>query len=321
VTQPPSPRTDSCGTLALRSALHLLIACLAVPIACAQSPAPSPAASPADPYAEHPPIPYAPIDPVTIPHIDFDVATFKLNKTGGVMPYIQIPADGDGFTAQNRPIHDLIRYGFSRGRGGTYRISGQPAWVDEDRYDIQAKVAPEELAKWKALSPIGKRLAFQGFLIEYLKLQYHQDESDRPYYALVVARNGPKMQVAHANEAYKDPRGQPVAHRTLLWISPSDVIGFGCEMERFADELTSHTDRPVLDKTGLRDYYNFTIHFDGAPNPDNPAAPEIPFLGLRPDLATPSVLSSIKELGLEIKPAKGPLDGMVIDHIERPPEN
>jgi len=210
----------------LRSALYLLIACLSVPIASAQTSAPAPAApAPADPYAEHPPVPYSPIDPSTIPHIDFDVATFKLNKTGGVMPYIQVPADGDGFTAQNRPIHDLLRYGFSRGRGGAYQISGEPAWVDEDRYDIQAKVAPEELAKWKALSPSGKRLAFQRFLLEYLKLKYHQDESDHPYYALTVARNGPRMKEAQPGEEYKDPRGKAVQPRTLLWVSPSEVIG------------------------------------------------------------------------------------------------
>jgi uncharacterized protein (TIGR03435 family) len=92
-------------------------------------------------------------------------------------------------------------------------------------------------------------------------------------------------------------------------------------MERLTDMLTGHTDHPVLDKTGLGNYYNFTIHFDGAANPDNPAAPETPFMGLRPDLATISVLSSIKELGLELKPAKGPMDGMVIDHIERPDED
>jgi uncharacterized protein (TIGR03435 family) len=92
-------------------------------------------------------------------------------------------------------------------------------------------------------------------------------------------------------------------------------------MERLADFLTGATDRPILDQTGLRDYYDFTLHFDGAPNPDNPAAPETPFLRLNPTLATISVFSAMKELGLEMKPAKGPLDGMVIDHIERPPDN
>jgi uncharacterized protein (TIGR03435 family) len=306
--------------MALRlTRIFLLV--LAASLAFAQPPVPPASPGPADPYADKPPIPYARIDPATIPHIEFDVATFKLNKAGNVIPSLTIPADGDGFTAQNRPIHDLIRYGFSRGRGGAYQISGQPDWVDQDRYDIQAKVAPEDLAKWKALGPIGKRLAFQGFLIEYLKLKYHQDDTDRPYYALVVAKNGPKMTIASAAEEYKDPGGKPVAHRTLLWTSPSDLNGYGCEMERLADMLTGYSDRPILDKTDLQHYYNFTLHFDGAPNPSNPSAPDVPFLGLRPADATPSVFSAVKELGLEIKPARGPLDGMVIDHIERPPDN
>jgi uncharacterized protein (TIGR03435 family) len=315
--------------MALRLIRVFLLVPLAANLAFAQAPTsladksarPADATKPADPNALKPPIPYAPIDPATIPHIEFDVATFKLNKSNGAMPYIQIPADGDGFTAQNRPIHDIIRYGFSRGRGGSYQISGQPDWVDQDRYDIQAKVAPEDLAKWKALSPSGKRLAFQGFVIEYFKLKYHQDTSDHPYYALVVAKSGPRMKEAQPGEEYKDPRGQPIQTRTLLWTSPSDLNGYGCEMERLADMLTGRTDRPILDQTGLQHYYNFTLHFDGAANPDNPAAPETPFLALNPSLATVSILSAVKQLGLEIKPAKGPLDGMVIDHIERPRDN
>jgi uncharacterized protein (TIGR03435 family) len=300
--------------------LFILAACVATSMALAQatgdaSTQPAPAAD----LSEHPPIPYRPVDPAKIQHIDFDVATFKLNKTGGAMPYLQIPLDGDGFAAQNRPIHDLIRYAFAEGRGGTYQISGQPNWVDDDRYDIQAKVAPEDLARWKSMNALGKKLAMRGFLVEYLKLTYHPDTTPRPYYALVVGKNGVKMKEAHASEEYKGPHGEPISHRTLMWVDPSDLNGYGCEMERLADMMTGYTDRPVRDETGLRNYYNFTAHFDGADNPNNPNAPEVPFLGVPLNLRTPLVLSAVKQLGLEMKPAKGPLDGMVIEHIERPP--
>ena len=270
------------------------------------------------------PLPYsaAPvIDPANIPPIEFDVATFKLNKTGAYETSMSIPVGGDGFTAGNRPIHDLIRYAFAKGRGGTYRISGQPAWVDEDRYDVQAKVAPEKLAAWKKLDPGQQKIVLQRFLVETLKLKFHPDETPYPFYALVLGKNGAKLKEVHQGDPLKTPDGKEVGPRTILWTSPNDLTAYACELERFADQLTGHTDRPVRNKTDLHGYYNFSIHFDGAANPNNPNAPDIPFLGLPPDLATPSAVSAVKEIGLEMKLTKGPLDAMVIDHIERPPEN
>jgi uncharacterized protein (TIGR03435 family) len=283
------------------------------------------AQEPAPPSSSAPwPLPYSatpPIDPASIPPIEFDVATFKLNHSGDYEMNLSIPIGGDGFTARNRPIHDLIRYAFAKGRGGTYRISGQPAWVDDDRYDIQAKVAPEDLAAWKKLDAGQQKIALQRFLIETLKLKFHPDETPYPFYALVVAKGGPKLKEVHQGDPLKTPEGKEVSPRTILWTSPDDLSAYACELERLADQLTGHTDRPVRNTTGLHGYYNFSLHFDGAPNPSNPGAPDIPFLGLPPDLATPSVISAVKEIGLEIKLTKAPLDAIVIDHIERPPEN
>jgi uncharacterized protein (TIGR03435 family) len=283
------------------------------------------AQEPAAPAASVPwPKPYSqtqPIDPASIPPIEFDVATFKLNKSGDYEMGLSIPVGGDGLTARNRPIHDLIRYAFAKGRGGTYRISGQPSWVDEDRYDIQAKIAPEDLAAWKKLDAGQQKIVLQRFLIETLKLKFHPDETQYPFYALVIAKGGPKLKEVHQGDPLKGPDGKDVPPRTILWTSPSDLIAYACELERLADQLTGHTDRPVRNTSDLHGYYNFSLHFDGAPNSSDPNAPEVPFLRLRPDQATPSVLSAVKEIGLEMKPAKAPLDAMVIDHIERPPEN
>lgn len=279
----------------------------------------------APPPPPNPPLPSTPVsqtvDPATVPLIEFDVATFKLNKSGDDAMQLTVPVGGDGLIARNRPIHDLIRYAFAKGRGATYRISGQPAWVDNDRYDIQARVAPEDLPAWQKLDALQQKVVLQRFLIETLKLKFHPDDTTYPYYALVIAKGGPKLQEAPVGVILNGPDGKPVPRRTMLWTSPSDVIAYACEMQLLADQLAGHTDLPVINQTDIHKYYNFSLHFDGAPNPNNPAAPEIPFLGLPPDLATPSVISAVKEIGLEIKPAKGPLDGMVIDHIERPPED
>jgi uncharacterized protein (TIGR03435 family) len=256
--------------------------------------------------------------------IEFDVATFKLNKSGEPTPKLTTPVGGDGFSMRNRPFHDLIRYAFAKGHGGAYRISGQPAWVDNDRYDIQAKVAPEDLAEWKRLNLAGQKTVLQSFLVEYLKLKQHPDPTPYPYYALVVAKGGIKMKEYKPGDSFKTADGRTITSPdsgTLEWITGNEVIGLNCTMERLSDMFSGHADRVVHDQTGLDGAYNFTLEFDPTPDPNHPDSPGTPFLDLHPGDTIPTVRSAVKQLGLELKSATGPTDGMVIDHIEPPSEN
>jgi uncharacterized protein (TIGR03435 family) len=282
---------------------------VAAPIAVSQPPA-----GPAPPAAA------APLSAAPAKPIDFDIATFRLNKSGGNDHKLAVSADG--FTMQNRPFHDLIRYAFAKGRGGAYRISDQPDWVDNDHYDVQARVAPEDMAEWQKLSPLGQRVALQSFVIEYLKLKFHQDMTPHPYYALVVGKNGLKMQEYKPGDSFKAADGQTVtAKGQLTWTSNNDIAGLDCTMERLADQLSGHADKGVLDETHLTAGYTFLLHFDPMPDSNRPDSPGIPMLALQPVDATLSMRSAVKQLGLELVSTKGPMDGMVVDHIERPPEN
>ncbi len=288
---------------------------IAAPVALGQGIAPPPAppsAAPAPPVAS---------TSVPAKPIEFDVAVFKLNKSGSYDHPFTIPADGDGFTFANRPMHDLIRYAFSKGRGGSFRISGQPSWVDDDHYDVQAKVAPEDIAEWQRLDGNGKRLALQGFVIEYLKLKYHPDPTPYPYYALVVGKNGPKFRESKPGDSFKTPDGKSVAGRVVGFTGPDEITVQDAPIEQFADMLTGYADRPVIDKTGLAGVYSFVVHFDPEPDPGSPGGATPPFYALRPDAATPVIFSAVKQLGLQLVFTKGPIDAIVIDHVERPPDN
>jgi uncharacterized protein (TIGR03435 family) len=82
-------------------------------------------------------------------------------------------------------------------------------------------------------------------------------------------------------------------------------------------------DRPVIDKTGIASYLEIHLVF----SPDDFAQPR----PVTPDPAAsaavrtpdaPGIFQAIQEqLGLRLVPAKGPVDVLVIDHIERPSEN
>jgi uncharacterized protein (TIGR03435 family) len=301
------------STLPALRRLALAIATTLAPVALAQQPPDPPAA---------PPTPSAPTLSAPTHPIDFDLAVFKLHDPRQPAPTVLLmPVGGDSLTVGNRPIHDLIRYAFAHTRGGSYRISGQPAWVDDDRYDIQAKVAPEDRAEWQSLNQVGQKIALQGFLIQYLKLKFHDDTEPHPYYALVVAKSGLKMKEAKKGEEYKLPSGRVIPPSSLIWTSGNDLLGHDIRMPRLADQLAGHADRGFLEQTGLTAGYDFQLHFNDAPNPYNPDGPGMSFLNLPPETATPSIFSAVKPLGLELVPIKAPGDGMVVEHIERPPEN
>jgi uncharacterized protein (TIGR03435 family) len=288
----------------------LYVAALAGSLAFAQPPAGAPEASTAKTNLLSTP---------TKP-IDFDVAVFRRSGDKSVTALDITP---DGFVMGARPFQDLIRFAFAKGRGGAYRISGQPSWVETDEYDIQAKVAPEDIAEWQRLNGLGQKVALQGFIVQYLKLKYHPDPAPYPYYALVVGKNGPKIPLYRPGDSFKSRDGRVISDRNvLLWVGPNEVVCQDCAVERLAQELSGRGDRAVLNQTGLTSPdYNIDLRFDVLPDPSNPDGRGVPFRRLGPKDASAVLLTSVKHLGLELKSAEGPLDGMIIDHIDRPPDN
>ena len=89
----------------------------------------------------------------------------------------------------------------------------------------------------------------------------------------------------------------------------------------FAGSLGMVLDRPVIDKTGVTSYFEIHLVF----SPDDSAAPVTADAGASAAVRAsdaPGIFQAIQEqLGLRLVPAKGSVDVLVIDHIERPSEN
>jgi uncharacterized protein (TIGR03435 family) len=73
-------------------------------------------------------------------------------------------------------------------------------------------------------------------------------------------------------------------------------------MALFARHLSRWLDRPVIDRTGLDQSYDFRFEYDSA----DPGG----------DIAA-SILVSIQGLGLKLEPGKGPLETIVVDRVEK----
>jgi uncharacterized protein (TIGR03435 family) len=70
----------------------------------------------------------------------------------------------------------------------------------------------------------------------------------------------------------------------------------------------------VIDKTGLTGGYDFTVPIPYRPLPAQ-------FQQMAEESGVPSFLDGLKQLGLQLVSGKGQIQGVVIDHIEKPETN
>jgi uncharacterized protein (TIGR03435 family) len=209
----------------------------------------------------------------------------------------------DGFRWTNFPIASLVQ-----GAYGTVmesQIVGMPGWVQSDPYDIETKVDAETAEAWKKLT-YKERWKQEGpmmrsLLADRCKLQVHRETRDLPVYDLVIAKGGLKMKESPADgkDAETMSSGRMSAHAIS---TDSLVYGF-----------SSQVGRMIVDKTGLGEK-KFDFELKWTPD-DRRAADASPDAG--PDLFT----AIEEQLGLKLVPSRGPVDVIVIDHIEKPSEN
>jgi uncharacterized protein (TIGR03435 family) len=89
-------------------------------------------------------------------------------------------------------------------------------------------------------------------------------------------------------------------------------------MGYFSWILSGFLDRPVIDKTGLDNFYDFQLRY----TPELPQGISKDQIPPGTDLDGPTIFTALKEqLGLKLEAQKGPVDIYVIDHAEKPAEN
>lgn len=147
----------------------------------------------------------------------------------------------------------------------------------------------------------------QALLADRFHLRLHREMRQVAAYLLTVGKNGPKFKEAAGEGGpllwglSRKPNGDPAVRLT----------GDKTSMTRLADSLASLTGRPVLDRTGLKGSFDFTMEY--ASEPDAPGS--TPFSG-------PSMFSAFQEqLGLKLDAAKAPVEVLVIDSVEKPSAN
>jgi uncharacterized protein (TIGR03435 family) len=223
----------------------------------------------------------------------FDVASVKPNRAGigENAPREKITASPGSLTMQNVSLQTCIKWAYGL---RDFQISG-PGWLSSERYDIAAKASgpatEQEL-----------RLMLRALLADRFKLKTRTETKEKPVYALVVAKNGPKLHRSLDDDPSFGPVGGELVFRNF-------------SMPDLADRLSSRPfklDLPVLDRTGLDGRFDFALKLANGPD-------ELKHT-LEGMEQGPSIFVYFQDqLGLKLESRKGPIEMLILDSGEKIP--
>jgi uncharacterized protein (TIGR03435 family) len=264
----------------------------------------------------------------------FEVASVRANTSGNVGGSVK-PEPGGRFTVVNMPLRNLIINAY--GLQGT-QLLGAPDWIASERFDIAAKADGELGPPISRDGPSRLQLLMRSLLAERFKLSVHPEKREMPIYELMVARRdgklGPELRPSTIDcraiiEARKAQGQKPEPPKAGERPQCGARVGFGelaaggQPLFELISLLSSTVQRNVVDRTGLSG--NFDIYLRWTPDqlPRRPAGTpaDQPFRmnGLEIDPNGPSIFAALQEqLGLKLESARGPVEVLVIDHVERP---
>jgi uncharacterized protein (TIGR03435 family) len=234
----------------------------------------------------------------------FDVAAVKLNRSGAVRMLLR--PEPTGVTIANMPLKSILMYVYD---ARFDQISGGPAWIDQDRWDIAAK------SETKLDDPQRRRL-LQSLIEERFRLLVRRESREGQIFALVVAKNGPKLR----------PPSGPTEE---LWVRNTGagllrLNGRRASMPKLAAMLERTMAKTVLDQTDLPGDFDFEAEWA----PDAGVTPGVPPpVPMRDGQPTPpgdgvSVFTALQNrLGLKLDARRGPVVTFVVQHAEKPAQN
>jgi uncharacterized protein (TIGR03435 family) len=271
----------------------------------------------------------AALAPVESDQVAFDQVTLKPSTSTDDQSRTEIQPNH--FTQTNATLKSLIAFAYGMEE---YQITGEPAWVDSDRFDIDATwkgSAKDDWAFFTRGASIGSRSVvgndaplpppppppgamvknlgrgqlqamMQTLLAQRFHLQLSRQSKDLPIYELVVAGGG-----AHLTPTPSSPP-PPVAPSGKAMISVRVASNKGnadfklsdASTLVLADLLSRQIHRQVVDKTGISGQYDISIHWPQSPDPGDAVATALE-----------------DQLGLSLRASQGPVPVLAVNQVEK----
>jgi uncharacterized protein (TIGR03435 family) len=218
---------------------------------------------------------------------EFEVASIKPHPPDDDVPNVSMARDPGRVTYTSVTVRSLIRqaYGLK-----VYPLASRGDALSADRYDVIAKTPPDT-SKQQTM------LMLQALLEERFKLAVHRETKELPIYALVLGKNGPKFREVQ-DDGSAPEIGSGGGHQ---------IRAHHISMKLLASTLQGYIGDSVVDSTGLAGIYNLNLDF--TLDESMSAEGENLFEAVQ------------RQLGLKLEARKGPVEVVVLDHVEKPSEN
>jgi uncharacterized protein (TIGR03435 family) len=238
----------------------------------------------------------------------FEVASVKQNTANGPSDLVRPRRSGGLVVMHNTQLYSVIYYAYHL--NGKYQMVGFTSLPDGwNWYDIEARTGA-------SATDDQIRLMFQSLLEDRFNLKVHRETRDIPEYKLMIAKGKPKLQSSRDGPMKLIIEGRSFTQRTgtcdtSSWVEGLHTVCHAANMATIAGHFSNLLGAPIADQTGLKGTYD--MNFLHIPE-DRQLAPDAP--------PGPSLAAAIQEeLGLKLKKTKGPVEVIVIDHLEKPSEN
>jgi uncharacterized protein (TIGR03435 family) len=268
--------------------------------------------------SDNPPDTAEALPPVPVPTA-FEVASIKPSNPDVRMSRMTTQPGGR-LVIDGMPLSFILTRAFNTFNND--EIVGLPAFAQNDRYDIIAKIpgsvgAMPGFMDMDVLGPL-----ILDLMKERFGLKYHKEEREMTAYSLVAAK--PKMKKADPNSRTNckqpnPPPGAPSGSRLL--VCQNVTMAYLAErLQRMAPELSW----PIADNTGLEGGWDLSLTFSQRPMMAVAVRPPEAGGAPMPAASEPSGGQTIfeaieKQLGLKLEKGKRPVPVIVVDHLEQKP--
>jgi uncharacterized protein (TIGR03435 family) len=203
-----------------------------------------------------------------VPMTQVNAFVQEMNEAGADWQLIVYGGAMHGFTHETGPaVLGVAYHALADARSATAiqnffsefdRIAGAPAWLESEKYDVEAKEyssGPDDPRKLSLDQRVSEqKLMLQALLSDRIKLALHRETRDLTVYALVIAKNGPKLRESKPGDSY------------AIHFDGQRLIAQGIPIGPMLFHLSRQLHRTILDETALSGTYDFTLKLpDGVP--------------------------------------------------------
>lgn len=235
------------------------------------------------------------------PLTEFEVAVMKPTvNTSAPGLIVHLPGER-GYRGVNMPLMNYLNVAF---QVRPDQISG-PEWLVTENFDMEGKAD-------RTCTADELHLMLQNLLLDRFHIELHRETKQLAGFTLLVDAGGPKL-------ADHDPED----HLMLpIQFGPGgERQGKNASMQYFAFYLSQQFGQTVVDQTGLKGQYDFTVKWGSDGPMMMPPPPPGSTGGAELMASAPSGLTVFealrKQLGLRLDKGKVPTTQIVIDHIEK----